>query len=211
MKPSKKHIRWRCWDYSSAGAYFVTICTHNREYFFGKILDEIDFQRTVGPGHAPHEPVGPGHVPHEPVGPGHVPHEPVVGPGHALDLPYPRLDTYLEPTLVGQIAWKYWIEIPQHYPWVVLDTFILMPNHLHGILIFDKSNQKEWNSNTFGPQRNNLSNVIGSYKAAVKRWANQQGEYFIWQKRYHDRVIRNAEEMERIQQYIWRNPFFGEK
>jgi hypothetical protein len=43
---------------------------------------------------------------------------------------------------VGQLADKFWIEIPDHYPGVILDTYIVMPNHMHGILVINKRNGK---------------------------------------------------------------------
>ena len=119
---------------------------------------------------------------------------------------YPRLDSYLHPTPIGTIAFNFWAEIPQHYPHVILDTFVVMPNHIHGIIIIDKNDLKEWQPNQFGPQKGTLSNIIGSYKAAVKRQANLQNIAFAWQGRYHDRVIRDAGEFDRIQEYIWNNP-----
>ena len=174
MKTSRKHIRWRNWDYHSPGAYFITICTHKMEHSLGEVKKEIGFQFLDLL-----EPNG---------------------------LTYPNLNSYLQPTLIGEIAYNFWEEIPHHYPQVLIEAFVVMPNHIHGILILDKKEPTNWKPNRFGPHKGNLSNIIGSYKAAVKRKANLLGISFKWQYRYHDRVIRNAEEFSSIQKYIWNNP-----
>jgi putative transposase len=78
--------RLKNWDYRSDGAYFITLCTHNREWFFGKIVNK----KFIG-------------------------------------------------NPVGRLAEKYWSEIPKHFPFVELGNFVVMPNHVHGILIINKS------------------------------------------------------------------------
>jgi REP element-mobilizing transposase RayT len=175
MKKPKKIIRWKAWDYSSAGAYFVTICTQNWECSFGEIRHNLDFMD--------------------------------IGLNADSSIPYPHLHSYMRPTTIAEIAWRFWKEIPSHYPFVVLDAFVIMPNHIHGILFFDKEPNEDWNPYQFGPQRNNLADVIRAYKGSVKRWANKKEIPFSWQGRYHDRVIRNVDELKRIQTYIWNNPF----
>lgn len=175
MEKRRKHIRWRTWDYSSAGAYFVTLCTNQKEYFLGKIRQNLESMDK--------------------------------GPSNDLFLPYPHLNSYLHPTPIAETAWRFWEEIPSHYPFVVLDAFVIMPNHIHGILFFDKEPKEEWIPNEFGPQSGNLGAVMRAYKGSVKRWANKEGIPFGWQDRYHDRVIRDVNELERIQNYIWNNPF----
>ncbi len=170
MTHKRKHIRWRRWDYSSLGAYFVTICTKRKYCYFGGIKKDLR------------------------------------GMGENKELPFPELDSYLISTPIAKIAYQHWLEIPKHYPFVALDAFVIMPNHLHGILIFDKEISENWNTNTFGPQKDNLPDVIRTYKASVKRKANKTDISFFWQSRYHDRVIRNYLEMKNIQNYIWNNP-----
>ncbi len=75
----RRSIRLKGYDYSQAGAYFVTICTKDRECIFGKIVDE-EMRLTQG----------------------------------------------------GRIADECWRNIPTHYPHVVLNKFVIMPNHVHG-------------------------------------------------------------------------------
>jgi putative transposase len=66
----------------------------------------------------------------------------------------------LRVTEMGKTATEYWHEIPVHYPFVELDEFVVMPNHLHGILFLNKPNYTGWNENKFGPQSQNLPAVI---------------------------------------------------
>lgn len=56
----------------------------------------------------------------------------------------------LHTTPIGQIARDYWVQIPQHYPYVKLDAFVLMPDHLHGILKIEQTLEKQPDTNKFG-------------------------------------------------------------
>lgn len=112
----------------------------------------------------------------------------------------------LAPTDIGLIAIDYWQQIPEHHPFVVIDAFIVMPDHMHGILYFDKPEKRTWQHNRFGPQSENLASVIRSFKSSVKRYANQHGIEFAWQPNYHDHVIRNKRALNAIRKYIINNP-----
>ncbi len=119
-------------------------------------------------------------------------------------LPSPQL----YPTSIGKIANQYWFEIPDHFPFVVLDEFVIMPDHLHGILYFDKPEYEFRISqpNKFAPQSQNLGSVIRGYKAAVKKYATMNLIEFSWQARYHDHVICTERELQAIRRYIQNNP-----
>jgi REP element-mobilizing transposase RayT len=120
----------------------------------------------------------------------------------------------LRATQIGNIATEYWQQIPQHFPFVLLDEFIVMPNHFHGILIINKPlvetdnnlSPQEWNPNQFGSQSQNLASIIRGYKASVKRFANLNNIPFEWQPKYWDRVIRDENELIIIRNYINLNP-----
>ena len=60
-------------------------------------------------------------------------------------------------TEIGKIANNFWKEIPAHYPFVEIDHFIVMPNHIHGVLFFNRPDKKDWNPNQFGVQSVDLS------------------------------------------------------
>lgn len=117
---------------------------------------------------------------------------------------------------IGFVAKRYWSEIPFRYHNVELDEWVIMPNHIHGIVkILDDSRNAPWRNTPrcvptagMGPlMPSSLSSIINHFKGNVKRWCNKNKfEYFCWQPRYHDRVIRNEDELHAIRTYIRENP-----
>lgn len=161
------------WIYSLSGYYYVTLCTKNREYYFGHIAE---------------------------------------GKMILSD--------------IGKMAEKYWKEIPVHFPFVSLDEFIIMPNHIHGIVILEKDAMECGDAINLGDainrvstggvtkQNNPMLNQAGiSY---IVRWYKGRVAYeikksrlspsFGWQPRFYDHVIRSEEDFIRIQEYIRLNP-----
>lgn len=184
--------RLQAWDYGANGLYFVTICTQNRECFFGDIADADTPD---------------------------------------LGVSTTNLDVSTTPTMqlseIGGIAQKYWMEIPRHFPFVKLDAFVVMPNHVHGIIIIDKpddnngvrtvetpnlgvSTVPESNkitaaaSQKWKPQT--LGVIINQYKRMVTIHARKINKSFAWQSRYYDHIIRNKISYQRIKNYIINNP-----
>ena len=89
----------------------------------------------------------------------------------------------------GEIAKECFLEIEKHFSNTKVDKWTVMPNHIHGIIIL--------------PGGADLSAVIGLYKAAVTKKIHQmQPELKVWQTSFHDHVIRNQADYERIWQYI---------
>jgi len=119
---------------------------------------------------------------------------------------------------IGRMVHQLWMTIPQHHTNVVLDEFIVMPNHLHAILILtqkpcrdvarDVSTKDKSNfMSMISPKPGSLSTVIGSHKSAITKWCHENGyPDFIWQPRFHDHIIRNNQELNTIRQYILNNP-----
>jgi REP element-mobilizing transposase RayT len=128
---------------------------------------------------------------------------------------------------IGAISSGYWVDIPNHFPHVKLDEFIIMPNHIHGILILDKSialnrldvpdyevpchgiiPQQRKNINCFSqPIKNSVSVIINQYKSSVKRWCNKNGfTNFQWQSRFYDQILHNEIALEKVREYIHNNP-----
>ena len=98
----------------------------------------------------------------------------------------------------GKIAQSRWIAMPEHHPHVILDEFVIMPNHVHLILFLD--NDKG--------QHSSLSRVIASYKSSVTRHIRQvlnQEKLDIWQSRFHDHIIRNEAELNTLRNYVIHN------
>jgi REP element-mobilizing transposase RayT len=181
--------RLQGYDYGSNGFYFVTICTKNRNHYFGDIV-------VVETGNCPSQ----------------KDENPSKQTGNCPSERYPAntIETHncasLRPTIIGQTAIDFWAEIPKHYPFVELDEFVVMPNHLHGILFFNKPDKTDWQPNQFGVQSQNLGAVIRAFKSSVKRDANENDIEFEWQSRYHDRIIRNERALNAIRKYIIDNP-----
>ncbi|GAB6283200.1 MAG: transposase [Ignavibacterium sp.] len=167
--------RLKGWDYSTPGAYFVTIVTYNRQNLFGEIK---------------------------------------------------RGRMILNDD--GKNVYQCWLDIPKHFPHVELDEFIVMPNHVHGIIVIKyqylNNSVETQNSvvetqnfaslrniyisgNQFGPQSKNLGSIIRGFKIGVTKWYRNLGiDKNIWQPRFHDHIIRNEKELHNIRQYIKNNP-----
>jgi REP element-mobilizing transposase RayT len=113
---------------------------------------------------------------------------------------------------IGQIADMLWHEIPNHSKNAALHAFVVMPNHIHGILILTANGEIESGEKIIGQKRfqnigkNSVSAIIGSYKSAVTKYARRLGYDFQWQSRFHDHIIRNDNEFQRIARYINANP-----
>jgi len=121
----------------------------------------------------------------------------------------------------GKLANEYWEMIPEKFPFAKLDEYIVMPNHVHGIIEIDKSlkcrhaiNRMptfQGNVGGFAGLKNpmlyeNLSRIIRWYKGRVSFEIHQAGYEFAWQTLFHDRIIRNIMELNRIRYYIRNNP-----
>lgn len=107
---------------------------------------------------------------------------------------------------MGIIATNCWYEIPKHFSFVELDEFVIMPDHLHGILKFKKENKLDHVPNQFKSPYQNLGSIIRSYKGAVQRYATRNNLEFKWQPGYHDRIIRDTNALTEIRNYIINNP-----
>jgi REP element-mobilizing transposase RayT len=111
---------------------------------------------------------------------------------------------------IGKIAKTNWESISNYFPFATLGPFVIMPNHLHGIILIEKSNEiKENKQAKFGPQSNNLASIIRGFKSSVTIEARKTDSKFAWQARFHDRIIRDENELENIIQYIYDNPIKG--
>jgi REP element-mobilizing transposase RayT len=115
---------------------------------------------------------------------------------------------------LGQICQECWMLIPNHFTHTKLDRFVVMPNHVHGILFLGERDaiqaHKVPEREQFGrPIRGSLPTIIRSYKSAASRLANKtQGTTgaSFWQRDYHERVIRDEKELNAYRDYIISNP-----
>lgn len=109
---------------------------------------------------------------------------------------YRRALTFASPRVVGVVR-ACWKEIPSHFA-VDLDVFVVMPNHVHGILMLPRAGHAR-----------PLQVVIGSFKAAAARSINvlrgSPGAP-VWQRGYYERVVRSEDELEALREYVVTNP-----
>lgn len=123
-------------------------------------------------------------------------------------------EMYLSNT--GVLADVFWFETKNHSKNIELGSFVVMPDHVHGIIIL-KDNEEfvkrdPTDERTPGERRfrnqgcNTISSIVGSYKSAVTKHANRLGYVFGWQSRFYDTIIRNDVAYQRISDYIANNP-----
>lgn len=121
-------------------------------------------------------------------------------------------------TNIGEKVKECWLQIPEHFNAVSVDEFVIMPNHLHGIVLILKDppvgvqyieplHKSKTRTHKFQKTLpGSISIIISSFKAAVTRWANSSGIEFKWQRNFYERVIRNENELYKIREYIYYNP-----
>ncbi|MDP3487225.1 MAG: transposase [Bacillota bacterium] len=109
---------------------------------------------------------------------------------------------------MGGIARDCWLSIPDHISNAYPDEFVVMPNHVHGIITLDDACQSDIAGKNFAaPTSGSLGHVIGTYKSAVTRLCRARGyDDFRWQPKYFDHIIRNDKSLMAIRQYINTNP-----
>lgn len=156
LKPNRKNIRLKNYDYSQPGYYFVTMCARDKQKIFGTITGCSGGTLT-------------------------------------------RLNVEL--TRTGEILLAQWHELRTVYQNVVPEQMVIMPNHIHGIIIITGRAEQG--------RAPALGNIIGAYKSTTTKRANQEHNLpgrIIWQRNYYDHVIRNGKELAAIRKYIEDNP-----
>jgi REP element-mobilizing transposase RayT len=119
-----------------------------------------------------------------------------------------------------------WLEIPEHFVNVTLDAFIIMPDHLHGIVIItdtlDRTSVGAQHAaplqhigrsrlpvGSAGPAQGSLGAIVRGFKSAATKRINEMRHMPgkpVWQRNYYDRIIRDDREMQRARQYVLLNP-----
>lgn len=211
----RRSIRLKGYHYAQNGAYFVTLCTHNRECLFGDIVNGT-----------------------------------------------------MNLNGLGNVAKQCWEDIPKHFPHVELDEWVIMPNHIHGIIcivgaknfspqmhemgndlvpfhndaaqlpndssqIIDGFNATHlgangsygasYGANDYLPLRQHgtsktIGSIVRGFKIGVTKWARNVGAnhdlfvaknfspHRIWQRNYYEHIIRNEKSLHNIREYIFNNP-----
>lgn len=168
----RRSIRLKGYDYSQAGAYFITICCGNRTCLLGEILEGEMILNEM-----------------------------------------------------GLIAQNEWLRTPEIRKNAELDVFVIMPNHIHAIIILNDNgrgelhspiiigspnimndNKGECNSPLRSPS-NNIGSIIRGYKSSVtKQIRILNDNIIVWQRNYHEHIIRNEKSYQTISNYISSNP-----
>jgi len=154
----RKINRLKDYDYSQNGAYFITICSKNKENLFGTVLTEQDCSSV----------------------------------GAAFCRPQVQLSN------IGKVVKKEIEQIASIYKSTLVDCFVIMPNHIHMIITIKNLEQQ------FG--RQNAAPTISRIINQFKRSTSIKVRYSIWQKSYHDHIIRNEQDYNHITEYIDNNP-----
>ena len=151
--PKRKQLRLPDYDYSTPGAYFVTVCTEDKSCILSHIR--------VGEGLAP--------------------------PENLL-------------TAFGRIAEEQLFDLQRRFPSLTVDKFVIMPNHVHILLTLRE------NAGGASPSPT-LFDVMRVYKSMTTRLSKQrQPELRLWQRSYHEHVIRDEADYLQIWNYIDTNP-----
>jgi REP-associated tyrosine transposase len=118
----------------------------------------------------------------------------------------------------GRMVERCWLDIPNHFPQVGLDAFVVMPNHVHGILFIgdrpvgvkDFSPLPRNNSESRRPSGTApgaIGSIIRGFKIGVTKWFHDNtGRRKVWQRNYYEHILRGEESLGRIRQYINDNP-----
>ena len=154
--PIRKLPRLKEYDYTTPGAYFVTICSHEKQCVFGRIT-----------------------------------------PGDHGD------DARMLYSPIGKLAKACLLEIESHFQSIIIDNWIIMPNHIHMILRVGREAER-----IYAFPIANISTAVGTFKAAVTRAARNACLHSgkLWQSSFYDHIIRNDEDYQAIWNYISGNP-----
>ncbi|MGD2027948.1 MAG: hypothetical protein PVI99_09040 [Anaerolineales bacterium] len=167
----RQSIRLKGYDYTSPGAYFVTLVTWQREPVFGEVIDGKMVLNEI-----------------------------------------------------GRIVREDWEKTEKIRKEITLDTFVIMPNHLHGIVWIEPVDESDIQPIVVGahgraPLRKNIAKIhrqskslgamIAGFKSAATKRVNQHRGlpgHPLWQRNYYDHIIRSQKELNNIRNYIKSNP-----
>lgn len=116
------------------------------------------------------------------------------------------IDGEMQLNELSKIVVEWWNRIPQHFLSVEMVDYVIMPNHLHGVIAWDISVGTESPRPKDAPT---LGKVVGYFKYQSTKYINQHYETpgkAIWQRNYHGHIIRDDTDLHRLRQYIQNNP-----
>ena len=108
---------------------------------------------------------------------------------------------------LGYVVAGSWLSMSRVYDVLIIDAWVIMPNHFHCLIGIDNPDPSTYQPNAFKMMvKNSVSSVINHFKGRVTKYANRENLPFQWQSRFYDHIVRDDEELKRIQQYIINNP-----
>ena len=124
----------------------------------------------------------------------------------------------------GRIAAQQWLQLPARFACLQLGAFVIMPNHVHGILVLqdgrgtatnhndlDEGSSRRAPTEEFGkPLPHSIPTIVRSYKSAVAyriHLVRGAAKTVVWQRNYYEHIIRDEKDWDRIHTYIESNPF----
>ena len=184
-QPKRKNIRLTTYDYSAPGAYFITVCTKDKKNLFwsdvggsdgsaagGRYSDLSEWQRSVCDADASAARRAPGTA---------------TGIDRPEDVPLNHN---------GQIVDQAIKSIPEHYPTITVDRYVIMPNHIHLLLQIHGG----------ADGRSLIAPTISTVVRLMKSAASHEAGFALWQKGFYDHVIRSDADYLDCWQYIEGNP-----
>jgi REP element-mobilizing transposase RayT len=119
-------------------------------------------------------------------------------------------DGVMRPSRRGFIVEECWKDLVNHYEHLELDEFVVMPNHIHGVICLRDAGRAGLKpAPTSDVRRHGLSEIVRAFKTFSARRINKlrgtQGTP-VWQRNYYERVVRNERELNAIREYIRANP-----
>ena len=180
--PVRKRLRLPDYDYSSPGAYFITICTQHRRCILSRIS-----RNTVG-----------ANISAQPKF-----ESPVVSPDPTVGA---IQESPAKLTPCGKIVDRVINQITDQYP-AYVDSYVIMPNHIHLIIVITETEDARTIRESPLRGRSVISKMIGYIKMNSSKEIHRCfGDSNIWQRGFHDHVIRNRRDYEQIAKYIYENP-----
>ena len=140
------------------------------------------------------------------------------------------VDGKVETNRIGAVVEDCWSKLPDHYDHVAIDAFVLMPNHIHGVIIIEDTSvtvgagqqppAKDTRTTvgaglkpalpaTIDPKRHGVPEIVRAFKTFSARRINQMRASAgtpVWQRGFYDHVIRGEDELDRVRTYIMDNP-----
>ena len=175
--PRRKKIRLKDYNYSSNGYYFITICSKERKFLFWDSMPEKVCTNIIRPEEKANSACT------------DIIHSKEETNSVGADIIRPKLSVF------GKIIEKAINNIPKHYQNVEIDRYVIMPDHIHLILIIYENDRRIISAPT-------IMTVIGQ----MKRYVSKEIGFSIWQKSYYEHIIRDKKDYDLRIEYIMNNP-----